>query len=87
MVDRGSASGLHGTEARRWWRDNRTDDIKRLAREFGYECRELTPYQLRIAGVVDFYPTNGRVHFLRTNKRMDYHTADDVFRIFQQIEV
>ena len=87
MIHRGSKSNLHGSEAKEWWRSGRSEDIERLCREFGYEYRKLTPYQIRVAGKVDFYPTNGRVHFLKTNKRRDYHTADDVFRIFQQIEV
>jgi hypothetical protein len=85
MVNRRSASGLHGTEARQWWRNNRSEDIERLAREFGYECKKLTPYQLRVGGAIDFYPTNGRAHILATNKRIDFHTADDVFKLLQQI--
>lgn len=87
MIHRGSKSNLHGTEARQWWRNGRSEDIERLAREFGYEVKQLTPYQLRVAGKVDFYPTNGRAHLLKQNKRIDFHTADDVFRILQQIEV
>lgn len=86
MVNKYSASGTHGSEAKQWWRDQRTHDIKALCGEYGMECRQLTPYQIRVAGKVDFYVTNGRAHLLPSNKRIDYHTADDVRQIFEQIQ-
>jgi len=82
-ITRSSASGLHGTEARSWWRGNRTDDIKDLCKDMEWEFKQLTPYQYRIERVVDVYPTNGRVHVLKTNRRMGYHTAGDLHRIVE----
>lgn len=85
MVDNRTASGLHGGEAKDWWRGARTEDIEALAHEYGFTVRKLTPYQIRVEGKVDFYVTNGRVHILPINKRRDYHTYEDVWRIFEQI--
>ncbi len=82
-ITRRSASGLHGTEAKSWWRGNRTEDIKELCADMGWEFRQLTPYQYRIERLVDVYPTNGRVHILKLNKRKDYHTAGDLRRIVE----
>jgi hypothetical protein len=85
MVDKTSSSGTHGAEAREWWRDNRTADIKQIAEHYGLSIRQLTPYQYRVAEAVDFYPTNGRVHFLKTNRWGDYHTARDAARICEKL--
>jgi len=35
-------------------------------------------YQLRIEDSFDFYPTNGRWHFLPTGERGDWHTEADL---------
>lgn len=86
MVNKFSASGQHGSEAKQWWRDQRTHDIKALCQEYGMNCRPLTPYQIRVADKIDFYVTNGRAHILSTNKRIYYHTADDVRQLFEQIQ-
>lgn len=86
MIHRGSASRKHGTEAKQWWRANRKEDLFTLCDERGIDYQELTPYQIRVAGKIDFYPTNGRAHILSKNKRVGYHTAHDVRRLLEQIE-
>jgi hypothetical protein len=82
-VKRNSASGLHGAEAKEWWRGNRTADIKELCATMDWEFKQMTPYQYRIERVVDVYPTNGRVHVIKRNWRGNYHTAGDLHRIVE----
>lgn len=82
-----SASGLHGGEAKDWWRGNRTQNLIDLCDELGVPYRKLTEYQIRVGNAVDFYVTNGRVHDLKSNKRFDYHTYDDAKRIIQHLKV
>jgi hypothetical protein len=44
-----------------------TEVLPRLRKE--HEVRELTPYQFRIDGKLDLYPTGHRWHLLRSGKR------------------
>jgi hypothetical protein len=85
MISRQSKSNLHGGDAKEWWRSGRGKDIKTVADQLQMTCRQITPYQIRVADQVDFYPTNGRVHLLKQNKRIDFHTYNDVLRILERI--
>ncbi|HNX02159.1 MAG TPA: hypothetical protein PLE33_05945 [Candidatus Cloacimonas sp.] len=49
-------------------RDSRTEQIIALSK-YGYDVKELTPYQFRINGILDIYPTRNKYHFLPMNKR------------------
>lgn len=77
-IDRSSASGKHGSEAKAWWRGNRIQDIEELCREMGWSIKQMTEYQYRIENVMDVYPTHGRVHDLNSGWRGGYHTARDL---------
>lgn len=55
------------------WRNLRrrnamTDEIKALGRK-GFKLEWITPYQCRINGVLDLFPTNWRYHNIKTGKR------------------
>lgn len=57
----------------------RSAEIAALAGE-GFEVKMLTPYQFRIThpekrGVLDLFPTHGRYHCVRFNKRGGYRDA------------
>lgn len=38
-----------------------------------YEVREFSPYQWRINGIIDIYPTNKNYHLIKENKRGSYN--------------
>lgn len=50
---------------------NKQDTVKKLKEK--YEVKELSPYQWRINGIIDIYPTNERYHLLKVNKRGEYN--------------
>jgi len=49
----------------------RTDEILAL-RGKGYDVRQLSDYQFRVDGALDFYPIHRRYHHITTGKRGDY---------------
>lgn len=52
----------------------RSSEIKAL-RSNGFDVRELTPYQFRVDGQLDLFPTHKRFHFILGNKRGGYQNA------------
>lgn len=44
-------------------------------RDKGYMVEELSPYQFRVNGIVDLYPTHNRYHHLKSNRRGGYRDA------------
>jgi hypothetical protein len=38
----------------------------------------LSPYHIRIEGVLDIYPTSFRYHLIRLNERGDWKNIDDL---------
>lgn len=81
MSDRYAPSGLYGSEAKEYWRKIRTEDLFKACEERGLEVRKLTEYQYRVADTVDFYPTNGNWHNIKTKLRGDFHTIYDIYKI------
>ncbi len=55
-------------------RTQNTAEILEL-RALGYDVRQITEYHFRIEGKLDLYPTRGRWHNLRHNKRGYYRNA------------
>lgn len=45
-----------------------TKDLNYFAEKAGWDVVEMTEYQLRIEGRVDYYPTSGKVFDLRSKK-------------------
>lgn len=74
LVDNRTYSDKHDKSAKLFWKNIRTVDIKTFCDEHGFTFEPKTEYQFRVNGVIDLYPTNGKWHFLPTNKRGDYHT-------------
>lgn len=55
-------------------RENRREVWETAQRELiadGYEIRKITPYQFRINGRLDIYPSNKRFHDIRDMRRGD----------------
>lgn len=75
--------GLHGSEAREWWRQARTHDLLLFCERYGHTVTDITPYQFRVNGCIDFYVTNGAWHDLQSGKRGDYHTVEDLKRLLK----
>ncbi len=48
-------------------------DLETLEIEHGLPYEEITPYQIRIDGSLDIYPTNKKWHDLTKNKRGHYN--------------
>lgn len=86
MSDRYKPSGLHGSEAKEYWRNIRTEDLLTACKERNTTYEKLTPYQYRV-GQLDFYPTNGNWHNIITNKRGDFHTIKDIYRLLDSIGI
>lgn len=45
-----------------------SDEINALKKK-GYKIEWITPYQCRVNGVLDLFPTNWRYHNIKTSKR------------------
>lgn len=70
---------MSSSAARENWRTKRTAMIERFCASNGFKLDALNSgYQLRIEDSFDFYPTNGRWHFLPTGERGDWHTELDL---------
>lgn len=61
-------------------RERRTQEIFALAAD-GYHVKPLTPYQFRINGKLDLYPTCNRYHNLVTQKRGSYQELKFIVRL------
>lgn len=65
--------------ARERWRNKRTAMVEHFCRANNFKLERLNQgYQLRIEDSFDFYPTNGKWHFLPTGERGDWHTELDL---------
>lgn len=60
-------------------RDKATEEIIQL-KEKGYLVISLTPYQFRINGILDLYPTNHRYHHIPTDKRGSYDKPEEIVK-------
>lgn len=49
----------------------------------GYTVDRLTPFQFRINGRLDIYPTNARFHDIKTGKRGDFW-GDDLEKFLEK---
>lgn len=81
MNKRYMPSGLHGSEAKEHWRVIRTEDLMAACAERQVEVKQLTEYQYRAGGAIDFYPTNGNWHLLKDGSRGDFHTINDIYKL------
>jgi len=72
------------------WKDYRKDQQERRSNRLskrtneilslkGHIVKQLTPYQFRIDGKVDVYPTHNRYHILATGKRGDYRKIKELY--------
>lgn len=84
MDNRYKPSGLHGSEAKEYWRKIRTEDLMKACEERNVEVEQKTEFQYRVGGKIDFYPTNGNWHLLEGNKRGDFHTIGDIFKLLSR---
>lgn len=70
---------MSSSEARAKWRNKRTNYVINFCAQNNFKLDFLNQgYQLRIENVFDFYPTNGRWHFLPTGERGSWHTDNDL---------
>lgn len=70
---------MSSAAARERWRHKRTQYVLNFCTIHEFKLERLNEgYQLRIEGVMDVYPTNGRWHFLPTGERGDWHTENDL---------
>lgn len=46
-----------------------------------YTVVELTPYQYRIDGILDIYPSNKKWHLIPTNERGRFRTVEDIAKV------
>lgn len=83
--NRYAPSGKHGSEAREHWRDIRVEDLKQAAEELGLTLVRKTAYQYRIGDVIDVYPTNGKWHDLKTQRRGEYHTINGLKSVLSRL--
>lgn len=51
--------------------------MERLRAKF--DIKELTMYQIRVNGTLDIYPTGGKYHDIRRNKRGSYSGTEEEF--------
>lgn len=64
----------------------RTNLILQL-RDKGFVIQELSPYQFRINGVLDIYPTHHRYHDIKKNRRGGFrHIHEFVDRFFKVVK-
>lgn len=56
-------------------RPQRIQEILDLEKK-GYKVKEMTPYQFRINGQVDIYPTNAKYHIFKGNYRGHYKVGE-----------
>jgi len=61
-----------------------TGEILEFCWDSRLSVQELTPYQFRVAGWLDLYPTNQRYHNLRTNRRGWYEDLAALWRKLQE---
>jgi hypothetical protein len=67
---------MSSSQARAEWRERRTEIVAKFCSENGLKIEWLNDnYQLRIDGVLDIYPTNGRYHIIKTGERGDWHLS------------
>lgn len=62
-------------EAREWRRGRRSQFVPELEAE-GLEVKQLTPYQFRVNGQLDIYPTNAKWHDLKTGQRGSFYDTN-----------
>lgn len=67
------------------YRNQRTEDLARFANDTGCEIQWFSPYQARIDGIVDVYPTNGRYHVLASNIRGSYRNLKDLRKLLNEV--
>lgn len=84
MSNRYGPANLYGSEAKEHWRKIRTEDLATVAEKLGITMDKKTPYQYRLVGYMDFYPTNGAWHDTITGRRGDFHTIHDIYRLLEQ---
>lgn len=62
-------------------RDRNVEWIERFRQDNpDSEVEEITPYQFRIDGFLDIYPTNQKFHNIETGKRGFYHTIAQIVK-------
>lgn len=58
-------------------------ELQRACQRFGLHVEELTPYQFRVMGALDIYPTTRKYHYFEVGQdRGKYATAESVLRRF-----
>lgn len=73
---------MSSSAARERWRNKRTEQINKFAADNVLRLHYLNNgYQIRVEGLVDFYPTNGRYCILQTGERGDFDTFEDMRQI------
>lgn len=69
--------------AKAQWRATRTKYIENFIEDTGYDIHWFEPWHCRIDGSVDLYPTNGRYFVIETEMWGEWHTEQDIYKIFQ----
>lgn len=70
---------MSSSAARDRSRRARTQEINNFAHIYDLSVNPMNNgYQLRVEGLVDLYPTNGRYCILQTGERGDWDTANDL---------
>ena len=73
---------MSSSAARQHWREKRTEIVEQFCRHNSFKLEYLNQgYQLRIEGVMDVYPTNGRWCWLPTGERGGWHNDRDLRRL------
>ena len=54
---------------------------RKIEKKYG-EIKKLTPYQVRICGALDIFPTNRKYHDIKNQTRGEYQNLDNFLKTF-----